>query len=231
MAGEGNTLLAEKVLASPAWVSTQVLSPGEKHALLVTLANIVRELQRPDNERPYLIDLLYSQLIRKGGVIAEAKIKNEGAVLVVYPSGTSQFGLRQLDPEDISGTGTGEINVAAQGAGNTWDMQAAALGTQRVVSVNTTREQFLCAWGWQLLEDELTAFYRVQPDITTEVAAESLWPCLRDTFNMKVSPGIYYTGDEDNFAILADVLAAEVPQTTRMLGFKIADGNDMKISL
>ncbi len=226
MVGESNTLVGEKVLASPAWVPTGVLSPGEKHALLVTLANIVREFQRPDNERPYLIDLLYSQLVRKGGVIAEAKIKNEGAVLVVYPSGTSQFGLRQLNPEDMSGTGTGEINL-----GNSWDMSAAALLTQRVVSVNTSREQFLCAWGWQLLEEEITAFYRVQPDITTEVAAESLWPALRDTFNMKVSPGIYYTGDEDNFAILADILAVDVAQATRLLGFQIADGNDMKISL
>jgi hypothetical protein len=227
MVGEGNTLLGEKVLASPAWVPTQVLSAGEKHALLVTLANIVREFQRPDNERPYLIDLLYSQLVRKGGVIAEAKIKNEGAVLVVYPSGTSQFGLRQLDPEDVSDDGGAPLIDL----GNSWDMQAAVLGTQRVVSVNTTREQFLCAWGWQLLEDALTAFYRVQPDITTEVAAESLWPTLQDTFHMKVSPGIYYTGDEDNFAILADILAVDVPQATRLLGFEIADGNDMKISL
>jgi hypothetical protein len=226
MVGEGNTLLGEKVLASPAWISTQVLSGGEQHALLVTLANIVREFQRPDNERPYLIDMLYSQLVRRGGVIAEAKIKNEGAVLVVYPSGTSQFGLRQLNPEDMSGTGAGEIDL-----GNSWDMSAAALATQRVVSVNTTREQFLCAYGWQLLEDELTAFYRVQPDITTEVAAESLWPTLQDTFHMKVSPGIYYTGDEDNFAILADILAVDVPQATRILGFNIADGNDLKISL
>jgi len=225
---KNNPFLADAILASKAFPETGHLSPREKLAVDVILANEVRELNRPDTDRPYFVDLLRMQMLRRGGVLAELKVKNESAYFTVYPAGVGQISIRTLAPQDLSDDDGITIGPAD------WDLGPGPIagGVQRIIDTGTQREQYIIAYGWHLLENLLGDFRVVQPNITTEVAAERL-DCLEwDPEHMKLSPGIYYTGDTDNFAVSADFFANDVPAPTalRLLGFLGGDGNDLKIT-